>query len=30
MQDWQERVTINPDVCHGKVVLRFSQRCNDC
>lgn|SRR5712671_5138243 len=22
MQDWQERVTINPDVCHGKPCMR--------
>jgi uncharacterized protein (DUF433 family) len=22
MRDWQERVTINPDVCHGKPCIR--------
>ncbi len=22
MQDWQKRVTINPDVCHGKPCIR--------
>jgi len=22
MQDWQEKVTVNPDVCHGKACIR--------
>lgn len=22
MQDWQERITVNPDVCHGKPCIR--------
>jgi uncharacterized protein (DUF433 family) len=22
MQDWHEKITINPDVCHGKACIR--------
>jgi uncharacterized protein (DUF433 family) len=22
MQDWNEKVTINPDICHGKACIR--------
>jgi uncharacterized protein (DUF433 family) len=22
MQDWQEKITANPDVCHGKACIR--------
>jgi uncharacterized protein (DUF433 family) len=22
MQDWNEKITINPDICHGKACIR--------
>ena len=22
MQDWREKVTVNPDICHGKACIR--------